>query len=114
MKRRYYNDPPIRSYDVPAFIKKHYDMDEYIAQQIQKMIQWSTREYNQALRTAYRQKAIRFADFLAKEYSAMRVLAESEGFAELLAMLNDRNYNKLSGRERVFVRRAYQFYKALS
>lgn len=114
MKRRYYTDPPVRSYDVPPFIYKHYDVDEFIAHQIQKMIVWSNHEYNKALQTAYRQKAIRFADFLAKEYSAMRVLAESEGFKELLSVLNEKNYNKLSGRERVFLRRAYEFYKALT
>lgn len=114
MTRRYYNNPPTTSYDVPDFIRRHYNYDIHISSQIRDMIQWSIKEYNQALRTAYRQKAIRFADFLAKEYSAYRVLAESEGFGELLGLINENNYNKLDARERVFVRRAYEFYKALS
>lgn len=84
-----------------------------VPQKIRELIAWSKLEYNKSVRQANLRGAMKFVMFLQKEYSAIRILAESEEFRDILKLLNEENYNQLTGRERVFVRRAYEMYKAL-
>lgn len=116
MSRRYYTEPPKNGLDVPYFVKNHYNYDEptAFANYIKELIVWATKEYRSALRSAAERGAFRFVKFLNEEYSPMRILAESDGFKELLGLVDAENYNKLSIRERVFVRRAYELFRALS
>lgn len=107
--RRYYITPPAT--DIPEFLKRSYVMD--VPTKIQELIHWSKLEYNKAVREASLKGAMRFVTFLHKEYSAYRILAESDGFKEMLSLLNDENYNQLSSRERQFIRRTYEMFKAL-
>jgi hypothetical protein len=114
--RRYYVTPPTNKRDVPFFIRKHYNYDEpaVFAGYVKELIVWATQEYRAALRSAAERGAFRFVKFLNEEYSPMRILAESEGFKEILKMMDERNYNILSGRDRIFVRRSYELFKAFS
>jgi hypothetical protein len=108
--RRYYTNPPPMPNQLPAFmVKRYYD----VPSKVRELIRWSKKEYTRAVLEATRHNAIKFVRFLHEEYSAMRVLAEAEGFADLLNLLNDENYNKLTLRERVFIRRAYELYQSL-
>ncbi len=112
MSRRYYINPPVMPNQLPAFIARSYVMD--VPSKVSELIKWSKAEYTKAVVEATRHKALKFVTFLHKEYSAIRILAESEGFMDLINLLNEENYNQLSGRERVFIRRAYEMHKALS
>jgi len=109
MNRRYYITPPIT--DIPEFLKRSYVMD--VPAKIREMIQWSKMEYNKSVRQANLKGAMRFVLFLQREYSAYRILAESDTFKDILALLNEDNYNQLSSRERQFIRRTYEMYRAL-
>jgi hypothetical protein len=97
---------------LPAFLVKHNYYN--VAQKITELIAWSKAEYNRAVVDANRRKSVRVIMFLQREYSALRILAECEGFIDIIHMLNDENYNALSGRDRVFLRRAYEIYKSLT
>lgn len=108
--RRYYTNPPPMPNQLPAFmVKRYYD----VPTKVQELIQWANREYNMAVRDANRRKSMRVVMFLQQEYSAIRILAEAEGFRELLGLITQENYNQLSGRERIFLRRAYEMYRSL-
>lgn len=112
MKRRYYYQPPTTPDKLPPFMRsKYYD----VSSSIKRLIQWSKMEYNKMVVEATRHRlSIRAVRYLHEEYSAMRVLAEMEGFRDLLALVNEENYNQLDGRDRVFLRRAYEMYVSLS
>lgn len=108
--RRYYTSPPPMPNQLPAFmVKRYYD----VPSKVRELIQWAQKEYNTAVRDANKRKSVRVILFLQREYSAIRILAEAEGFRDLLGLITNENYNQLSGRERVFLRRAYEMYKSL-
>lgn len=108
MSRRYYTPPPTQG-DIPAFLKK-----AYVIRYVRELIKWSWDEYETGLQYLTKHASTRAIRFFINEYSAMRVLAESEAFREVLEYLNKDNYNQLSGRERVFIRRAYELFTHLS
>ena len=54
MSRRYYN--PLPDWNIPSFLKKR-----FLGQYIKKMIEWSTKEYNDAVRIAAEHGAFRTA-----------------------------------------------------
>lgn len=108
MSRRYYTPPPTQG-NIPTFLKK-----AYVIKHVRNLIKWSWNEYETALQYLTEHASAKAIQFFINEYSAMRVLAESEAFREMLGYLNEQNWNQLSGRERVFVRRSYELFKALS
>ena len=110
MSRTYYHTPPTVPQDVPVFIFRNYSVSNHV----KEMIQWAAKEYRLAYQHLSRHARPSTLQFFLEEYSPMRVLAESEGFRDLLKMLDERNYNQLSLRERVFLRRAYELFKHLS
>lgn len=108
MSRRYYTQPPTQG-NIPAFLKK-----AYAVKHVRDLIKWSWNEYETALQYLTERASSKTIRFFINEYSAMRVLAESEAFREMLGYLTKENWDKLNGRERVFVRRSYELFKALS
>lgn len=107
MSRRYYTPPPSQG-DIPDFIKKAYLVDH-----MRNLIQWANLEYTAGMNYLNRHASMRTIMYFQHEVSAMRVLAESEEFVEALKYLNEQNYNQLSAREKVFIRRAYELFRAL-
>jgi c-di-AMP phosphodiesterase-like protein len=108
MSRRYYTPPPTQG-DIPAFLKR-----AYLANHMQNLIEWAKHEYNVGMNYLNKHASMRTILYFQQEVSAMRVLAESEEFREVLEYLNEDNYNKLSHRERAFIRRSFELFKALS
>jgi hypothetical protein len=110
MSRNYYVSPPTAPKDVPTFVFYRYQTADHV----RDLIQWSIKEYDKALRTLTQRASGRTISFFQREYSPMRVLAECEAFRSILPYIDEHNYNQLSGRERVFVRRAYELFIKLS
>ena len=108
MSRKYYTPPPTQG-DIPAFLKK-----AYLARHMKELIEWSKREYTTGMNFLNKHASMKTIMYFQREVSAMRVLAESEEFREVLDLINETNYNQLSSRERVFIRRAYELFRALS
>ena len=108
MSRRYYVAPPTQG-DIPLFLKK-----AYLVTHLRKLIEWSKQEYTMGMNYLNKHASMKTILFFQREVSAMRVLAESEEFREVLDLINETNYNQLSSRERVFIRRAYELFRALS
>jgi len=108
MSRRYYTEPPTQG-NIPDFLKK-----AYLADHMHNLIQWAKLEYTAGMNYLNAHASMRTIMYFQQEVSAMRVLAESEAFRELLELLNEQNYNKLSHRERAFIRRAFELFRALS
>lgn len=104
---RYFTSPPI---SVPEFFFRRY------AWMWSKLIKWATKEYNDALILFSRRGAMKTVKYLNEEYSAMRVLAEMPNFRRLVSLLVQEPdvWNKLNGRERVFIRRAYEIHSKLN
>lgn len=103
---KYYTPPP----DLPAFIYKRYPVSS-----VSQLIAWSKKEYNDALRLFAKRGEFATVRLLTTNYSPMRLLAEMEGFKAIVAILvrDSRVWNSLSGRDRVFIRRAYELYEML-
>lgn len=108
MSRKYFTPLPDRP-NVPEYVMKHYCPADYL----RTMIQWSIQEFRKGRTNLARTAHPNTFRMFIEEYSPMRVLAESERFQELLSFINERNYNELTGRERVFLRRAYELFRAL-
>lgn len=108
MSRRYYVEPPTQG-NIPAFLKKH-----FLARHIRNLIRWAEREYNTGMNYLNKHASMKTIMYFQQEVSAMRVLAESGLFQDVLESLNETNFNQLSARERRFVRRSYELFKALS
>lgn len=102
---RYYTPPPNNQ---PDFICKHYG-----SRVARDLIKWAREEYDMALKLFTKRGAWKTVDYLTKEYSAMRVLSEMPNFRHIVSLITEDEYNRLSGRERVFIRRAYEIYEAL-
>ena len=111
MNAQYYTPPPTSN---PDFIYRIYPNS--IVRDVRKLIEWSQKEYNDALRCFARRGEFNTVRSLTQNYSPMRLLAEMRGFRKMVAFLvaDPRLYNSLTGRERVFVRRAYEIYETLT
>lgn len=105
---RYYTLPPE---EVPAFIYKHYP--NALVSHTQDLIAWAKKEYYDGLRLYAKRREFATVRLLATNYSPMRILAEMQGFRRIVALLvkDAAIYNSLSGRDRVFIRRAYEIYE---
>lgn len=107
---RYYNPIPVGN---PDFIYRRYPNS--IVTDAEKMIAWAKREYNDALRMFAKRGQFDTVRSLSQNYSPMRLLAEAQGFRKMVAFLvQDADvWNQLSGRDRVFIRRAWEIYEML-
>lgn len=81
----------------------------------QDLIAWAKKEYYDGLRLYAKRREFATVRLLATNYSPMRILAEMQGFRHIVALLvkDAAIYNSLSGRDRVFIRRAYEMYEKL-
>ena len=99
--RQYVVNPP----NIPMFIHKNYPQ-----QTLPKLIQWAEKEFDARLKYCAENGYWYELKRLNEEYSPMRILAEMSGFRKICAYLqnNQRGWNELTGRQRVFVRRSYE------
>ena len=100
---RYFNAPP----DVPKFMYKYSPMA------VIQLIEWANKEYNDALRKFAKRKSWKTVQHLASEYSGMRILAEFPEFRKIASLITQEVWNQLTGRQRVFLRRAFEINSAL-
>ena len=98
---RYYNAPP----DLPSFFFKN---PRYSQSAITELIAWAEKEYRDALRIFAKRKAWRTVKCLSDEYSGMRILAEFPEFRRIASLITQEVWNQLTGRQRVFLRRAFE------
>jgi hypothetical protein len=107
MSRKHWVNPPTLG-NIPAFLKKR-----FFVKYIRQLIKWAWSEYETGLQYLTEHASSKAIRFFIDEYSAMRVLAESEAFREAIEYIDNNNYGQLTARERVFVRRAYELYTSL-
>ena|SRR5688572_32331607 len=108
MSRRYYVEPPVQG-NIPTFLKK-----AYLADHVRDLIQWAKQEYTVGMNYLNKHASARTILYFQHNVSAMRVLAENEAFREILDLMNDQVWNKLDAKERRFIRRTYELFRALS
>jgi hypothetical protein len=95
--------------NIPAFLKK-----AYLANHVRDLIQWAKQEYTVGMNYLNKHASAKTILYFQHNVSAMRVLAENEAFREVLDLMNEQNWNQLSRRDRLFIRRAYELFRALS
>jgi len=110
--RNYYYQPPTTPDKLPPFMRsRYYD----VPSSVKKFIYWANAEYNKLVREATRHSiSVRAIRYLHEEYSAIRVLAEMEGFRDLIGLITEENWNQLTPKERRFINNAYLLYQKLS
>lgn len=103
---RYFNAPP----DLPGLFYKH---PRYGKNAVVDLIAWAEKEYNDALRLFAKRKAYNTVRCLSNEYSGMRILAEFPEFQRIASLITQDVWNQLTGRQRVYLRRAYEMRSTL-
>ena len=101
MKRydaRFFIDPP----DVPDFFYKRYGVQSY-----RKLIDWAVKEYRQAIWQFSKRGAMKAVKFYS-DVSPMYVLAFLPDMQKIFSLMTQEVWDQLTGRERVFLRRAYE------
>lgn len=98
MSSQYVIPPP----DVPEFMYKSYS-STWI-----DLIQWANREYRARLHYLAKNGYVREFKVMNEEYSPIRILAELSGYRRFCSKMTQGVWDKFSGRERVFIRRAYE------
>lgn len=94
---QYIQSPP----DIPFFLTSR-------AGNLQALIQWAKDEHQRWIMRCTEDGYYRYLKVLNEEYSPIRFLAEMPQFRRICANITQHEWNKLSGRERVFLRRAYE------
>lgn len=93
--------------DIPSFLYKSN------TQALRNLIAWAKREWiervNYCADNGYMKQHAR----LTSDYSPMRILAEMSGYRRICSEISSRSWNGLSGRDRVFIRRAYELERLL-
>lgn len=100
----YITPPP----DYPKFIVKKYGYGPMI-----DLIKWAKKEHLDRLKFCAKHGYVREWTRLHNDYSPIRVLAEYKGLREICASITEEAWNKLTMRERVFIRRAYEMMELL-
>lgn len=99
---QYFTQPP----DVPLFLCGR-------ASNLRNLIEWATKEYQTAIVITTKRGMFKTLKHLSEEYSPIRILAEMKNFRRICANIKRDDWNELSGRERVFIRRAFEMRDAL-
>lgn len=94
----YITPPP----NIPYFLFKRYSSS------LEQMIKWAEKEFQDRLRYCAEHGYWRSLKYLNEEYSPIRILAEAHGFRKMCSMITPTSWNKLSGRHRVFIRKAFE------
>lgn len=101
MTQQYITPPP----DLPMFVHKHYP-----EKTLPQLIVWAQREFQDRLIHCAERGYFRTLKYLNEEYSPIRILAEMSGFRKICSYLinNEKGWNKMTVRERRFIRSAYE------
>jgi hypothetical protein len=99
----YITQPP----NIPYFMFQHY------ASSFEKMIAWAEKEFQDRLRYCAEHGYWRTLKYLNEEYSPYRILAEVHGFRRMCAKIDQNTWNKLTGRQRVFIRKSFELRELL-
>ena len=94
---QYFVQPP----DVPMFLAGR-------PSNLRGLIQWAKDEHQRAVIISTKKGLWKTLDRLSKEYSPIRVLAEMHEFRRICANIKKSDWDALTGRERVFIRRAFE------
>lgn len=94
----YITPPPA----IPEFMFKRY------ASSLEAMIEWAEKEFQDRLKYCASHGYWKTLKYLNEEYSPVRLLAETHGFRKMCAMITPQSWNKLTGRHRVFIRKAFE------
>jgi hypothetical protein len=105
MSNNYINPPP----DIPLFMYKHYPK---VA--VAHLIQWAKKEHSDRLIYCAEHGYWRELKRLNEGYSPMIVLSELKEFRKIIIPIVKGGWDKLSMRERAFIRRAYEARELLS
>ena len=97
--RQYINPPPI----FPDYIIKHYPH-----RVMRELMEWSKKEFHDRLIYLSEHGYWKELRRMNENWSPIRILAEMKGFRKMCAYINNEKYNQFTGRERVFIRRAYE------
>ena len=95
---QYINPPP----DVPLFVYKT------STQALQELIKWANKEHRAWLQYLSENAYYKQLTYFTHNVSPYRILAEMSGFRHIASVISQRSWDKLSGRERVFIRRSYE------
>ena len=87
---------------IPMFMFKHY------GRAWRQLIQWSKDEFQARLVYLSEHGYWKELKKMNEEYSPIRILAELHGYRRMCANMTQKVYDDISGRERVFIRRAYE------
>jgi hypothetical protein len=88
--------------NVPIFLYKFH------SNSLRKLIEWAKAEHRARLIWCAENGYYKELKRLNEDYSPMRVLAELTEYHKICATITKTIWNSLSGRERVFLRRAYE------
>lgn len=103
-QEQYVLQPPT---DIPFFLFKRK------AHAWRKIIDWAKAEFQVELRYCAERGYWRSLKWLNENSSAIRMLAELDGFRKMCANLSDDVWNQFTARERAFIRRAFELSQLL-
>ena len=95
---QYITPPP----NVPVFLYKTHPFA------LRHLIEWAKAEHQERLQYCAERGYYRELKRLNDDYSPIRVLAEMDGLGKICAKITQKTWDKLTFRERVFIRRAYE------
>ena len=99
----YVTQPP----NIPYFMFKSY------SSAFEQMIAWANKEFQDRIRYCAERGYWRTLKYLNEEYSPYRLLAEVHGFRRMCSKIDQNTWDKLPGRHRVFIRRAFELREIL-
>ena len=92
--------------DVPMFLTSR-------VSNLRQLIKWSQQEHQRWLIRCAEGGYWKYLKVLNEEYSPIRFLAELHGFRRICANITKHDWDNLTGRERVFIRRAFEMRELL-
>lgn len=104
MTTQYVIPPP----NIPQFLFKHYS--DTMAK---RLIEWAKKEFDLRIRYCADRRYYRELKWLNENSSPIRILAELPNYRKICSYFTDESWNRLSARERSFVRRAYELREIL-
>jgi len=97
-KQQYVNEPP----SIPLFLYKTK------TQSLRDLISWAKKEWVDRLNYCAEHGYMLQHKRLTSDYSPMRILAEMTGYRRICSIVTQECWSGLTGRERVFIRRAFE------
>ena len=97
-KPQYVIQPP----NIPMFLYKS------SALALRELIEWANKEHKVRREYLIKHGYWKTLKFYEDNESPITILAEMSGFRRIASLISQRAWDKLSGRERVFIRRSYE------